>query len=218
MIASATIHLDKTMRSPVNSPSDTPTRARLTDLLPPGDGASADTIAATLARWEADECLLRARLAPPGVSRADQVANLSGLEIFEAISAGELPAVPIGDTCDIWPLGYGPGWFVFQGRPSARFFNPMGTIHGGWIATILDSALGCCVQTTVPAGSAYTTAELKVSYLRALTPAVPLVRAFGQVINAGKRLGFAEARLLGADGKVYAHATTTCLIFERPGR
>jgi uncharacterized protein (TIGR00369 family) len=206
------------MRSPSLSTSDNTARHTLADLQPPADGASADTVAATVARWEADECVLRARLAPAGLARPEQVASLSGLQIFEAISAGELPAVPIGETCDIWPMGYGPGWFVFQGRPSARFFNPMGTIHGGWIATILDSALGCCVQTTVPAGSAYTTAELKVSYLRALTPAVPLVRVVGQVINAGKRLGFAEARLLGPDGKLYAHATTTCLIFERSGR
>jgi uncharacterized protein (TIGR00369 family) len=187
-------------------------------LLPPADGASADTIAATVARWNADEQLRRARLAPSGLARPEQVAGLSGLEIFEAMSAGELPAVPIGEACDFCPVGFGPGWFVFQGRPSARFFNPMGSIHGGWIATLLDSALGCCVHTTVPAGSAYTTAELKVSYLRALTPAVPIVRAVGQVINAGRRLGFAEARLLGPDGKLYAHATTTCLIFERPGR
>jgi uncharacterized protein (TIGR00369 family) len=187
-------------------------------LLPPADGASADTIAATVARWNADEQLRRARLAPAGLARPEQVAGLSGLEIFEAMSAGDLPAVPIGEACDFCPVGFGPGWFVFQGRPSARFFNPMGSIHGGWIATLLDSALGCCVHTTVPAGSAYTTAELKVSYLRALTPAVPIVRAVGQVINAGRRLGFAEARLLGPDGKLYAHATTTCLIFERPGR
>jgi uncharacterized protein (TIGR00369 family) len=190
----------------------------LADLLPAPDGASPEVIATTLARWQADEATVRARLAPAGLSRPEQVAGLSGLEIFHAISAGELPAVPIGETVDIWPMGFGPGWFVFQGRPSARFFNPMGSIHGGWIATILDSALGCCVQTTVPVGGTYTTAELKVSYLRALTPAVPLVRAVAQIINAGRRLGFAEARLLGPDGKVYAHATTTCLIMERAGR
>jgi uncharacterized protein (TIGR00369 family) len=190
----------------------------LADLPPPLDGSSPDTVAATLARWEAEGEAVRARLAPSGVSRPEQVAHLSGLEIFQAISAGQLPAVPIGATTGICPVGYGPGWFVFQGRPDARFFNPMGTIHGGWIATILDSALGCCVQTTVPAGGTYTTAELKVSYLRALTPAVGLVRAVGQIINAGRRLGFAEARLLGPDGKVYAHATTTCLIMERAGR
>jgi uncharacterized protein (TIGR00369 family) len=198
--------------------SATSPRASLADLLPPGDGASAEAVAATIARWEADERRVRARLAPPGLPRPEQVADLSGLQLLGAIGAGELPSVPIGTACDFCPIGFAAGWFVFQGRPSAKFLNPMGTIHGGWIATLLDSALGCCVHTTVPAGSAYTTAELKVSYLRALSPAVPLVRAVGQVINAGKRLGFAEARLLGPDGKLYAHATTTCLIFERPGR
>jgi uncharacterized protein (TIGR00369 family) len=190
----------------------------LADLLPPLDGSSPDAMAATVARWQAEEIERRKHMAPPGISRPEQVAGLSGLEIFHAISAGQLPSVPIGATVDMWPMGCGPGWFVFQGRPDARFFNPMGTIHGGWIATLLDSALGCSVQTTVPAGGTYTTAELKVSYLRALTPAVPLVRAVGQIINAGRRLGFAEARLLGPDGKLYAHATTTCLIMERAGR
>jgi uncharacterized protein (TIGR00369 family) len=204
--------------SPTGAYAATLAHPDLAELLPPLDSSSPDTVAATVARWQAEEIERRKHLAPPGVSRPEQVAGLSGLEIFHAISAGRLPSVPIGATVDMWPIGCGPGWFVFQGRPDARFFNPMGTIHGGWIATLLDSALGCCVQTTVPAGGTYTTAELKVSYLRALTPAVPLVRAVGQIINAGRRLGFAEARLLGPDGKVYAHATTTCLIMERAGR
>ncbi|MEY4751878.1 MAG: hypothetical protein RIQ60_4092 [Pseudomonadota bacterium] len=204
--------------SPSGAYAATLAHLELADLLPPPDGSSPDTVATTVARWQAEEAERRKHLAPAGISRPEQVAGLSGLEIFQAISAGQLPSVPIGATVDMWPIGCGPGWFVFQGRPDARFFNPMGTIHGGWIATLLDSALGCCVQTTVPAGGTYTTAELKVSYLRALTPAVPLVRAVGQVINAGRRLGFAEARLLGPDGKVYAHATTTCLIMERAGR
>jgi uncharacterized protein (TIGR00369 family) len=90
----------------------------------------------------------------------------------------------------------------------------MGTVHGGWIATLLDSAVGCAIHTTLPPGTAYTTAELKISYVRALTPAVGLVRAEGRVINAGRRLGFAEGRINGPDGKLYAHATTTCLVIS----
>ncbi|MFM2119074.1 MAG: hypothetical protein RL722_542 [Pseudomonadota bacterium] len=195
-------------------PAQTGTLAQLADYLPHAHG-HADDPATTLARWEDDEAQVRARLAPVGVARPEQVAGLSGLEVFAAISSGQLPAVPIGASCDFLPIAFGPGWFVFQGRPSAKFLNPMGTIHGGWIATLLDSALGCAVQTTLPAGSGYTTAELKVSYIRALLPNVPLVRAVGQVINAGRKVGFAEARLLGADGKLYAHATTTCVVLER---
>jgi uncharacterized protein (TIGR00369 family) len=169
-------------------------------------------IAATLARWEADEARVRAVLAGPGVSRPDQLIDKTGLQMFEAIGAGELPSVPIGATMDFYPIEFEYGRMVFQGRPSAKFMNPMGTIHGGWIATLLDSAVACAVHTTLPAGKAYTTAELKISYVRALTPKVPLVRAEGRIINAGRQVGFAEGRLVGPDGKLYAHATTTCVV------
>lgn len=174
-----------------------------------------DEIAATLARWEAEEAAVRARLAGAGVARPEQLVGLSGLQIFEAMGRGELPHVPISDAADIWPMACSPGRFVFQGRPSARHFNPMGTVHGGWVATLLDSALGCAVQTTLSAEQAYTTAELKVSYVRAVTLAAGLVRAEAEVISAGRQLAFAEARLVGPDGRLYAHATTTCLVFAR---
>lgn len=174
--------------------------------------------AATLARWEADEARVRQTLSTPGIARPDQIAHLSGLEWFTAISRGELPAVPIGASMDFVPIEYEHGRFVFQGRPHARFANPMGTIHGGWIATLLDSCVGCAIHTTLPAGRGYTTAELKVSYIRALTPQVGLVRAEGRVINAGRQVGFAEGRLVGADGKLYAHATTTCVVLAASAR
>jgi uncharacterized protein (TIGR00369 family) len=171
-----------------------------------------DQIAATLARWEEDEARVRARQAPPGVPRPEQLIDKSGLQMFEAIGAGELPSVPIGASMDFWPIEFELGRFVFQGRPGARFMNPLGTIHGGWIATLLDSCVGCAIHTTLPAGKGYTTAELKISYVRALTPKVPLVRAEGRIINAGRQVGFAEGRLVGPDGKLYAHATTTCVV------
>ncbi|MFM2054803.1 MAG: hypothetical protein RL456_2840 [Pseudomonadota bacterium] len=171
-------------------------------------------VAETLARWEADEARVRATLGPPGVARPEQIADLSGLEWFAAISRGDLPSVPIGATMDFVPVDYGQGRFVFQGRPSLRFANPMGTIHGGWIATLLDSCVACAVHTTLPAGRAYTTAELKISYVRALTASVPMVRAEGRVIHAGRQAGFAEGRLVGPDGKLYAHATTTCIVLS----
>ena len=107
----------------------------------------------TLARWEADEARVRAGLAAPGVARPEQLAGMSGLDMFEAISRGALPSVPIGAALDFWPIEYEAGRFVFQGRPHARFLNPMGTLHGGWIATLLDSAVGCAVHTMLPADS-----------------------------------------------------------------
>ncbi|MDT7838510.1 PaaI family thioesterase [Aquabacterium sp. OR-4] len=166
----------------------------------------------TLARWEADEARVRGLLAEPGVARREQLAGMTGMDMFEAIGSGCLPSVPIGAAMDFWPVAYERGQFVFQGRPSARFLNPLGTIHGGWIATLLDSAVACAVHTLLPADTSYTTAELKVSYVRALTLDVPLVRAEGKVINSGRTLGFAEGRLVGPDGRLYAHATTTCVV------
>jgi uncharacterized protein (TIGR00369 family) len=108
------------------------------------------------------------------------------------------------------------GIAVFQGRPQLKHYNPLGSVHGGWFATLLDSALGCAVHSTLPAGKAYTTLELKVNIVRALTDAVPFVRAEGRVIHLGRQVATAEARLIGPDGKLYAHATTTCLIFDQP--
>ena len=105
---------------------------------------------------------------------------------------------------------------MFQGRPSAHHYNPLGTVHGGWFATLLDSALGCAVHTLMPAGRGYTTAELSVNYVRGLSPKVGRVRAEGTVLHCGKQLATAEARLTGCDGKLYAHASTTCFIFDIP--
>ncbi|NDH35240.1 MAG: PaaI family thioesterase [Betaproteobacteria bacterium] len=108
-----------------------------------------------------------------------------------------------------------PGVAVFQGKPMLRHYNPLGTVHGGWFCTLLDSALGCAVHTTLPAGKAYTTLEIKVNMVRPLTNAIPLVRAEGKVIHTGKQVATAEGRIVGPDGKIYAHATTTCLIFDQ---
>ena len=108
------------------------------------------------------------------------------------------------------------GRAVFQGTPGPAHLNPMGGIHGGWYATLLDSALGCAVHTLMPAGRGYTTAELSVNIVKAISPKVSRVRAEGKVIHCGRQLATAEARLFGPDGTLYAHATTTCLVFEMP--
>lgn len=167
-----------------------------------------------VARWEVEEQAVRARLLAPGVVSQERVRKLSGMEMFTAIFAGELPPPPIGDTLDFVPMHMAPGVAVFQGRPQLRHYNPLGTVHGGWFATLLDSAVGCAVHTTLPAGKGYTTLELKVNLVRALNAAVPFVRAEGKVIHAGRQVATAEGRIVGPDGKLYAHATTTCLIFE----
>jgi uncharacterized protein (TIGR00369 family) len=167
-----------------------------------------------LARWDSEEATVRSRLGSGGVARPEQVAGLSGTEMFDAIFCGRLPAPPIGNTLDFVPIEIVAGRAVFQGRPGLEHYNPIGTVHGGWIATLLDSCVGCAVHSTLPAGKAYTTAELKVNYIRPVTTAVKLLRAEGRTVHVGSRMATAEGRLFGPDGKLYAHASTTCFIFD----
>jgi uncharacterized protein (TIGR00369 family) len=172
----------------------------------------------TLARWQAEEDAVRARLSTiGGYARPEQLSGRTGMEFFDAIFAGELPRPPIGDTLDFMPIRIERGVAVFQGRPRLRHYNPLGTVHGGWFATLLDSAMGCAVHSTLSAGKGYTTLELKLNIVRPLTEAVSLVRAEGKLVHAGRQTATAEGRLVGPDAKLYAHATTTCLIFERAG-
>lgn len=170
----------------------------------------------TLARWQADEQRVRSRLAPIGWARPGELASRSGVQFFDAIFAGELPSPPIGETLDFVPVHVESGFAVFQGKPKPRHYNPLGTVHGGWFATLLDSAVGCAVHSTLPAGKGHTTVELNINIVRALTEAVPLVRAEGKVIHVGRQVATAEGRMIGHDGKLYAHASTTCLVFEMP--
>jgi len=169
-----------------------------------------------LAEWQAFDTALRQRRIVYGVARPEQVAGKSGLEMFRAMIAGELPAPPISQTLDFILVEAEHGRVVFQGRPGFAHYNPMGTVHGGWFATLLDSALGCAVASTLPAGKAYTTAELKVNIVRPLSDKVPFVRAEARIIHGGNRMATADARLTGADGKLYAHGSTTCFVFDAP--
>ena len=177
---------------------------------PPSDPA------AVLAQWQARAEELLARSSPVGVARPAQVAGLTGLQVFAAMLAGELPRAPITETLDFMLVEVAYGRAVFQGRPLPRHYNPLGSVHGGWFATLLDSAVACAVHTTLPAGKAYTTAELKINIVRPLTDKIPLVRAVGTVIHVGGRMATSEGRLTGPDGKLYAHASTTCFIFDTP--
>jgi len=171
---------------------------------------------AVLAQWQARAAELLARSSPVGVARPEQVAGLTGLQVFDGMLAGAVPRAPISETLDFLLVEAAFGRAVFQGRPLLHHYNPLGTVHGGWFATLLDSAVGCAVHTTLPAGKAYTTAELKINIVRPLTDKVPLVRAVGTVIHVGGRMATAEGRMIGPDGKLYAHASTTCFIFDTP--
>lgn len=173
-----------------------------------------EDFAQTLAQWQADERQVRARRSELGVVKPEQFAARSGLEVFEAMFRGELPQPHIGDTLGFLPIRMEYGLAIFQGRPSREHYNPMGSVHGGWFCTLLDSAVGCAVQTVLPKGRGYTTLEIKVNIVRALTDKVPLVRAEGRIVHAGRSTATAEGRLVGHDGKLYAHASTTCLIMD----
>ena len=178
--------------------------------------SSTPLLADRLADWQAVDSALRQREIVYGVASREQLAGKSGLEMFQAMLAGELPAPPISKTLDFILVEAERGRVVFQGRPGFAHYNPMGIVHGGWFATLLDSALGCAVASILPAGKGYTTAELKVNIVRPLTDKVPFVRAESHIIHGGGRMATSDARLTGPDGKLYAHGSTTCFIFDAP--
>jgi len=116
-------------------------------------------------------------------------------------------------TLDFVPVEAERGRMVYQGTPKSDYYNPIGSVHGGYIATLLDSALGCAVQTMLERGFGYTTLELKVNYVRPLTDRTGPVRAEANVVNVSRQIGVAQGRLVDAAGRMYAWASTTCLIF-----
>lgn len=148
---------------------------------------------------------------------AETGRGLSGLEQLLALKASGRNA-PIGDTMGFVLAEIEEGRIVFEGTPSLKVYNPIGAVHGGWAATLLDSACGCAVHSKLTPEQAYTTLELKVAYHRAMTTETGLVRAEGKVLSMGRRAAFAEARLTDATGKLYASATSTLIVMERrPG-
>ena len=172
---------------------------------------------AVLLQWQAEEAAIRARQTHPASPLPiAAVTGRPGVDVLHDMLDGRLPGAPIAQTLDFLLVRVAPGEAIFQGRPGPRFMNPLGGVHGGWYATLLDSALGCAVHTTLQAGRGYTTLELKVNLVRAIGPEVLLVRAEGRTLHVGRQVATAEARLVGPDGKLYAHATTTCLFFDPP--
>lgn len=152
-----------------------------------------------------------------GVVTPDVLLSYDGLSFLRALIAGELPAPPIAETLGFSLAEAEPGRAVFIGTPSFRHYNPIGTVHAGFAATLLDSCVACAVQTTLAKGEAYTTLELKLNLVRALTEKVGPVRAEGRVVHRGRQVATAEGYLKDGDGKLYAHATTTCIIFPAKG-
>jgi uncharacterized protein (TIGR00369 family) len=140
--------------------------------------------------------------------------TLSGLAYLQAMQTGELPPPPIAVLLGMWLSEVSEGRVVFSADPAEYHYNPLGTVHGGILASLLDSALGCTVQSLLPVGSTFTTLELKVNYLRPVTTGTGTICAEGKIIHLGKRVATAEGRVTDAAGKLYAHATTTCIILH----
>ena len=147
----------------------------------------------------------------PGAKHAP---NMSGREYLAAIVAGRFPSPPIAKLMGFHLAEVGEGFAVFECTPGEQHYNPIGVVHGGLAMTLLDSAMGCCVQTEMPAGVAYTTLEAKTNLVRAITHSTGRLRAIGKLVHLGKRMATAEGRLEDASGKLYAHATTTCMVIS----
>jgi len=150
---------------------------------------------------------------------ADVVANLGGLELFEKLAGGELPPPPIAETLSFGRIeATGIGSITLHLEPQEFHFNPLGSMHGGVISAVLDTAAGCSVHTTLPAGLGYTSLDLHTRFLRPVTLASGTLRCDGRVISKGRQTALAESHLYDASERLVAHATSTCLIFEIPAR
>ena len=152
------------------------------------------------------------RLGLGTIPHAD-LARYSGLDLLRRLIAGEYPAPPIAGVLNFTIVEAEPGRALFRGLPNKRHLNPLGGVHGGWTATIMDSALACAVQTTLEVGEAYTTAEFKVNLVRPITPKTGEVTCEGRVVHRGRTLAVSEASLKDASGKLLAFGTETCSIF-----
>jgi uncharacterized protein (TIGR00369 family) len=170
----------------------------MTAVLPPGPNRGLER--SRTVTWE--DPLLGARAA----------TSMSGLDYMLAIKNGDVPPPPIALLLDMSIVEVEPGRSVFEMVPADYQFNPIGSVHGGIVATLLDSAMGCAVHAMLPAGSAYTTLELKVNFLRRVTTETGRIRCEGSVIHLGRTVATAEARIVDRDGRLIAHATTTCLV------
>ena len=139
---------------------------------------------------------------------------LSGIEFLQKIVAGELPPPPLAALMNFDLVKVSEGYAVFAVDPAEYHYNPIGVVHGGLAATLLDSAMGCAVHSTLPAGAGYTTLEIKVNFIRAMSVNTGRVRCEAKIVHAGARTATAEGRVIDASGKLYAHGTTTCLILR----
>ncbi|TLS46335.1 PaaI family thioesterase [Streptomyces montanus] len=151
----------------------------------------------------------------PAIS-AEAAGRMAGIDFLREVRAGRLPRAPISSTVDFALDEVEPGRAVFSLTPGEEHYNPIGSVHGGVFATLLDSAAGCAVQSTLPQGMAYTSLDLTVKFLRPITVDTGTVRAIGTVVNRGRQTALAQAQLVDATDRLLAHATSSCMLFPVP--
>jgi uncharacterized protein (TIGR00369 family) len=153
-----------------------------------------------------------------GLVPQDVAISESGLSFLEGMLAGRHPAPPFARSTGIYIAEVAENRAVFKGVPTDGFFNPLGTIHGGWTSAILDSAMACAVHTTLKPGQGYTTVEMKLNFVRPIMPEMGEVTCEGLVVHRGGTLATSEGKLFDAKGRLLAHGTETCMIFEAAAR
>ena len=147
-----------------------------------------------------------------GVVPREELAGIDGLEFLHLMIAGRLPAPPMSETLGFRLVEAEPEHVVFEGRPTPSLLNPLGSVHGGWALTLIDSATGCALQTVLDAGVGYSTIETKVNFVRPVVPDGEIVRCVGQLLSRGRQIATAEARLENSHGKLLAHGSSTLMI------
>jgi uncharacterized protein (TIGR00369 family) len=147
---------------------------------------------------------------------AEAGRTMAGLDLMRALRDGSVPRPPVTDLVGISLAEVDAGRVVMNLTPAEYHYNPLGTMHGGILATLLDSVMGCAVHTTLPKGRGYTSLEIKVNYVRAVTNASGELTAEGKIVHGGNRSAVAEARVIDAKGRLCATASTTCLVFDLP--
>ena len=139
--------------------------------------------------------------------------DIPGIDRLKAMMAGP-GAAPLGVLLGFRCIEVGDGFAVFEASPRQEHYNPQGVIHGGWSASVLDSALGCAIETRIPVGHSYGTIELKVNYVRPITDKTGRLTCRADIVHSGRRIATSEGRLIDGNGKLYAHGTCTCMIYE----
>jgi uncharacterized protein (TIGR00369 family) len=147
-----------------------------------------------------------------GLLSRDRAGSLCGVDFLRGIMDGRYPAPPFSEVADVWPVSVEVGRIVFEAAPSARFYNPLGIVHGGWIALLLDTVMGCAVHSALQPGQAFATIDMTASFVRPVSERTGTLRAEGILLHLGSRMASAEGKLFDPAGRLVAHGSENCAI------